>query len=668
MYQLPDFVEGDNTLQNEIMTEIEAAIEGIFLLARLYLDSLVGKRSVAALRKALKGLRKVSTASSNGTSALDEAYEKAMERIQYQKGDMPRDAILILSWVVNARRQMTVRELQEALAVEIGKLALDKDNIPTVEHITQACAPLVVIDEESNIIRLIHYTTQEFLERRQNLWFKSAQAYITRITVTYLAFTLFESGACPSMTEWDDRTGTHKLYRYAAENWGHHAHKALTQGMEAQELVEFLESDQKREAASQLIMASRESDVSGGPRHVTALHLAGYFGLYEVMVLLLKKGHSPSAEDTHKHTPLWWAARRGHLSVVELLLERGVRSDMECYPDEQTSLWWAATNGYAPIVELLLTKNVYLESRGKTNLILRLLASAVENGHTAVVKLLLENGAHPESSCRCCQFNQSWPYICWRCGFAWQKTTLLMSASRNGYQDILRLLLAEKVNVEAKDDRGLTSLAWVARNGYQEAVRLLLANKANVEGKDDNALTPLTWAARNGHYAVTNLLLKHKADVNAQDNTGTTILHWVASRGHEEVVSLLLQHGANIETRNAGGGTALAAAVEGGFDAVVKLLLARKVKVNYRYYLFKMRIVGRSCNHVFGDVKYIVPTDTSGGLLNLSRTKETDITLFSRRSMLNGSNVDSRRSMLNGSNIDKSARCGGLLRKSTLKW
>jgi hypothetical protein len=78
-----------------------------------------------------------------------------MERIQLQKGDLPRDAMLTLSWIVNAKRQLKVHELQHALAVEIGQPSLDKDNIPSVNHIIQSCAPLVTIDEESNVIRLV---------------------------------------------------------------------------------------------------------------------------------------------------------------------------------------------------------------------------------------------------------------------------------------------------------------------------------------------------------------------------------------------------------------------------------------------------------------------------------------------------------------------------------
>ena len=37
------------------------------------------------------------------------------------------------------------------------------------------CAGLVTVDEESDIIRLVHYTTQEFFERTQNIWFPNCR-------------------------------------------------------------------------------------------------------------------------------------------------------------------------------------------------------------------------------------------------------------------------------------------------------------------------------------------------------------------------------------------------------------------------------------------------------------------------------------------------------------
>ena len=59
-----------------------------------------------------------------------------------------------------------------------------------------ACAGLVTVDEESNIIRLVYYTTQEYFERMNKRWFPNAETDITTIYITYLLFTDFESGIC----------------------------------------------------------------------------------------------------------------------------------------------------------------------------------------------------------------------------------------------------------------------------------------------------------------------------------------------------------------------------------------------------------------------------------------------------------------------------------------
>ncbi|OCK93219.1 uncharacterized protein K441DRAFT_566546, partial [Cenococcum geophilum 1.58] len=56
-------------------------------------------------------------------------------------------------------RQPTTTELYYALAVELGKKELDLDNIPNIKDIVSICAGLAIIDKESDIIRLVHYTT-----------------------------------------------------------------------------------------------------------------------------------------------------------------------------------------------------------------------------------------------------------------------------------------------------------------------------------------------------------------------------------------------------------------------------------------------------------------------------------------------------------------------------
>jgi hypothetical protein len=51
------------------------------------------------------------------------------------------------------------------LAVEPGEAELDPENKPEVDDIVSVCAGLVVVDQESDVIRLVHYTKQEYFER-----------------------------------------------------------------------------------------------------------------------------------------------------------------------------------------------------------------------------------------------------------------------------------------------------------------------------------------------------------------------------------------------------------------------------------------------------------------------------------------------------------------------
>jgi hypothetical protein len=66
--------------------------------------------------------------------------------------------------ISHAKRLLTTRELCDALAIESGDTALNNDNIFDVEDILAVCAGLITVDQESSVIRLVHYTTQEYFE------------------------------------------------------------------------------------------------------------------------------------------------------------------------------------------------------------------------------------------------------------------------------------------------------------------------------------------------------------------------------------------------------------------------------------------------------------------------------------------------------------------------
>ena len=89
--------------------------------------------------------------------------------------------------------------------MEIGESQIDEDNLLQVEDMVSVCAGLVTVDEESKIIRLVHYTTQEYFERTQKDWFPNAESDITIICITYLSFHVFENGYCQTSDELENR-------------------------------------------------------------------------------------------------------------------------------------------------------------------------------------------------------------------------------------------------------------------------------------------------------------------------------------------------------------------------------------------------------------------------------------------------------------------------------
>ena len=286
------------------------------MLAQLHLDSLVGIRSPKAIRTAL---RKLAT----GSNAYDTAYKDAIERIEGQVKYQHELAKDVLLWITCSKRPLTTSELQYALAVEAGETELDKENLPQIEDMVSVCAGLVTVDKESNIIRLVHYTTQEYFERTKIDLFPKAESQITATCVTYLSFNVFESGFCQTDDEFEKRIQANKLYDYASHNWGHHARAASTL---IPEVNSFLEKEAHVESSIQALLAvklySLDSEYSQRfPKEMTGLHLAAYFGVKAVVQLLLEKGADVNAANKDGWTPLHWASDNRHVKVVQLLLE-----------------------------------------------------------------------------------------------------------------------------------------------------------------------------------------------------------------------------------------------------------------------------------------------------------------------------------------------------------
>ncbi|KAK6525843.1 hypothetical protein TWF281_010887 [Arthrobotrys megalospora] len=521
--------------REEIKTEITRIADGMFLLAQLHFEAIKTKTSLTQLRNVLRTIP-------IGERAYDCAYEDAMARIEGQNKDLKDLAHKVLWWIIRAKRPITTSELRHALGVEIGQPKFDEDNCPEETEMASVCAGLVTIDQESQIIRLVHYTTQEYFDRTWQGWFPNAETNITEICVTYLSYDIFEG---PSLTkeDFEARLKSCPLYEYAANYWGYHA--GISSIGNTPLVMVFLEKRGAVSACGQvLISPSFYRHINAKLEGWTGVHLAAYAGVYESMMGMLDRGVDLEAKDSYKGwTPLVWAMREGREAVVRLLINKGANLETKEMWG-QTPLMWAAVNGHEAVVRLLIKK---------------------KNGHEAVVRLLIERGVDLKVK------DIDWGYMA------------LTLIAENRHEVVIKLLIKKGVDLEVQNGWGQMPLIWAAANGHEAVVRLLIESGVDLEAKNRWGQTALILVAENGHKAVVRLLIERGADLEVQDGWGRTPLMWAMKEGHGAAVKSLIEGGADLEVKDiVWGQTPLMWAAANGHEAVVRLLVERGVDLEVK--------------------------------------------------------------------------------------
>ncbi|KAI0880955.1 uncharacterized protein GGS22DRAFT_197275 [Annulohypoxylon maeteangense] len=322
----------DDEFREEVISKVIKAADGMFLLAELHMNSLRGLPTRGHIKQVTSNLITAS-------DRLDSAYQRTLERIENQGDECSKLAYQALAWAVYAITPLHIRAMLQALAIQPGMRYFDASFQPSPKKLLSICAGLITCNDDG-FVRLIHYTTQEYLTKVENKWYPNAQANLTRLCVNYLSFGDFDQGAILGTWDYDQRLLRHPFYQYAVAYWGTHARKSPS--CDWKNIVSFLQKQAHVEAACLELMGSRrysfreankayEYLMSGSDRKAretledTGLHLAAYFGLEEVVRILCDEcsGFDVNSKGVDGQTPLSWAARNGEDAVVKQLLARG---------------------------------------------------------------------------------------------------------------------------------------------------------------------------------------------------------------------------------------------------------------------------------------------------------------------------------------------------------
>jgi uncharacterized protein len=259
------------------------------------------------------------------------------------------------------------------------------------------------------------------------------------------------------------------------------------------------------------------------------------------------------------------AAEKGDRTAVLALIQQ--KADVnEIQADGTTALHWAAQRGDVGMAEALIKAGAKVNAVNRYGMTPLLVAATYASG--PITSILLKTGADAD-------------------GLGPAGESALLTAARSGNLDAAKALVAAGANVNAVEpSRKQTALIWAAATNQSEIVKLLLANKAEVDARDKvdtvradypvaigaagappriplGGATPLILAARQGDRESVKALLDAGADINAHvTSDGATALLLTIANTHYDLASYLLERGADPNQTDLAGVTPLFMAVD----------------------------------------------------------------------------------------------------------
>ncbi|KAL9608795.1 MAG: hypothetical protein Q9167_006382 [Letrouitia subvulpina] len=587
--QLSEWTTDNLEFKQSIVQTISNRVSGMFLLARLYMDLLADIPTKRGVREALKTL----------PTTVDEMYSDAWQRVLAQKPAQAKLGQRIISWLIHATRPLRKQELQYALAIEEGDHRPELDGLPEVAKLTAYCAGLVTMNEESNLVSLVHPTTSEYFESRNQALFPKGHCDIAVVCITYLCMEPFrDEGACGNIISFLDRCRGNPLLGYAAVNWGTHVRKARA-AKAADLAMSILKNVSLRAAAFQALTLNSIGERKSGPEWplgtmdqleesrfqasklpINPIHLATYFGLIDVTDHLLFEGENVDVRDGANLTPIFWAIRGRQAEMLKFLLDRGANPNAEAHISYTRSFprwyrinWFTSALATASFylnneaVEILLQYGAQVRNVQKPGIASTALEAAGLAHNEEAARLLLAKGADinqvPDDIRHAAvlrQFESMESLERYGANQETLKVALEASASAGHHRQVFLLL-----------EYGVDPNAFADPNTIERSHQPI-----NLYPKDKKYATPLTAAVAAFHAfgnEVNQLSYRKYPYADHFEQVSdcvcaillgiTTALHTAAYFGRNDVIQLLIERGAEVNLSIGSRNTALTSALAG---------------------------------------------------------------------------------------------------------
>ncbi|XP_044764467.1 ankyrin-3-like [Coccinella septempunctata] len=167
------------------------------------------------------------------------------------------------------------------------------------------------------------------------------------------------------------------------------------------------------------------------------------------------------------------------------------------------------------------------------------------------------------------------------------KWTALHEATKAGRLDIIKTLLDNGADVEARDEAGQTPLHWAVRfHSSMDLVKTLVESGADVNSKDEYGCTPLHILCTKGagvNMDIFDLLLQKMDNPNTEDSKGSTPIHNLmrllpvnSLPRNKKLVELFLKYGGSLNKEDGIFGTVLHVAACSNHSANFLMFLMEK--------------------------------------------------------------------------------------------